>query len=208
VHRFRRQLTYSNVISTLCLTLILGGGTAYAASELGKESVDTKQLAKEAVTPAKLSKAAKATLSGPAGPTGPKGSAGAAGPAGLQGSQGVQGSKGDKGDKGDPGAPGAPGTKILWAVVRGTGAFARENGHVVTTGTAGGEDPGQYYVEFDQDVSGCSWQATVASANGIGEPSGITGISPSSVDPDTLFVTTQGDDGLYEALPFDLDVYC
>lgn len=83
MHRIRGKLTYSNVISTLCLVLIVGGGTAYAASEmLPKGSVGTKQIQKEAVTPSKLSKKAKATLTGPQGPQGPQGQAGKEGAAG------------------------------------------------------------------------------------------------------------------------------
>jgi hypothetical protein len=101
--RLSAKLTYSNVISTLCLVLLVGGGTAYAATEmLPKNSVGTKQLAKEAVTPAKLSKASKAALTGPAGP------AGAAGARGATGSTGPQGPKGDKGDRGEPGPATGP----------------------------------------------------------------------------------------------------
>jgi hypothetical protein len=48
------KLTYSNVISTLCLFLLLGGGTAFAANQLGKNSVGSKQIKKNAVTTAKL----------------------------------------------------------------------------------------------------------------------------------------------------------
>jgi hypothetical protein len=97
--RIRGKLSYSNVISTLCLFLLLGGGTAFAASHLGKESVGTKQLKKEAVTPAKLSKAALATLVGPTGPPG----TGAPGPTGATGPQGPQGPKGDTGERGPVG---------------------------------------------------------------------------------------------------------
>jgi hypothetical protein len=50
------KLTYSNVISTLCLFLLLGGGTAFAASKLAKNSVGTKQLKSNSVTAAKLKK--------------------------------------------------------------------------------------------------------------------------------------------------------
>jgi hypothetical protein len=50
----RPKLTYANVISTICLFLLLGGGAAYAASHLGKNSVGTKQLKNNAVTTAKL----------------------------------------------------------------------------------------------------------------------------------------------------------
>jgi hypothetical protein len=89
--RFRPRLTYANVISTVCLVLLVGGGTAFAASTLGKESIGARQLKKEAVTPAKLSAKAKSALTGPAGPAGPKGAAGATGPAGPAGPAGAAG---------------------------------------------------------------------------------------------------------------------
>ncbi|HET9593151.1 MAG TPA: hypothetical protein VFP17_09570 [Solirubrobacterales bacterium] len=75
---FRTKLSYANVIATLALFLALGGG-AYAATQLPKNSVGSKQLKKGAVTPAKLNGAAKATLTGPVGPAGPQGPAGASG---------------------------------------------------------------------------------------------------------------------------------
>src|SRR6476660_4201793 len=50
----RPKLSYANVISTVCLFLLLGGGAAYAASHLGKNSVGSKQLRKNAVTGAKV----------------------------------------------------------------------------------------------------------------------------------------------------------
>jgi hypothetical protein len=50
----RRHLTYANVISTLCLFLVLGGGAAVAATKLGRSSVGTEQLKGEAVTKGKL----------------------------------------------------------------------------------------------------------------------------------------------------------
>jgi hypothetical protein len=46
--RLRPKLTYSNVVSTLCLFVLLGGG-AYAAAKLPKNSVGTKQLKRNAV---------------------------------------------------------------------------------------------------------------------------------------------------------------
>ncbi|HEX3359688.1 MAG TPA: hypothetical protein VHS74_01740 [Solirubrobacterales bacterium] len=50
----RRHLTYANVISTICLFLVLGGGAAVAATKLGKSSVGTEQLKGEAVTKGKM----------------------------------------------------------------------------------------------------------------------------------------------------------
>jgi hypothetical protein len=54
VSSIRRHLSYANVISTLCLFLILGGGAAIAASQLAKNSVGAKQLRSNAVTGAKV----------------------------------------------------------------------------------------------------------------------------------------------------------
>jgi hypothetical protein len=58
VRRLSGHLTYANVISTLCLCLLLGGGAAVAASSLGKNAVGPKQLKKNAVTTAKIKNAA------------------------------------------------------------------------------------------------------------------------------------------------------
>lgn len=52
--RFRPRLTYANVVSTLCLFIVLGGGAWAAGTRLGKESVGTAQLKKNAVTGAKV----------------------------------------------------------------------------------------------------------------------------------------------------------
>jgi hypothetical protein len=52
--KLRRHLTYANVISTLCLFLVLGGGAAFAATKLAKSSVGTEQLKGEAVTKGKM----------------------------------------------------------------------------------------------------------------------------------------------------------
>jgi hypothetical protein len=49
----RRHLTYANVVSTICLFLLLGG-VAYAGTQLAKSSVGTNQLKAEAVTKGKL----------------------------------------------------------------------------------------------------------------------------------------------------------
>ncbi|MDQ2629666.1 MAG: hypothetical protein M3Y75_01640 [Actinomycetota bacterium] len=91
--RLRAHLTYANVVSTLCLFLVLGGGAAVAVSTvLPKNSVGTKQLKKGAVTPVKLSEASKATLTGPEGPRGPEG------PPGQEGRRGPEGPQGDPGE--------------------------------------------------------------------------------------------------------------
>ncbi|HEX5713249.1 MAG TPA: hypothetical protein VFX85_08055, partial [Solirubrobacterales bacterium] len=52
----RSKLTYANVISTLCLFLVLGGGAAVAAG-LAPNSVGTTQLKNAAVTGPKIKRA-------------------------------------------------------------------------------------------------------------------------------------------------------
>jgi hypothetical protein len=52
----RSRLTYANVMSTIAVFLLLGGGAAFAASKLGKNSVGTKQIKNGAVTAAKIKK--------------------------------------------------------------------------------------------------------------------------------------------------------
>lgn len=87
--RLRAKLTYANVISTLCLFLLLGGGAAFAATQmLPKNSVGPKQLKKGAVTPAKLSSGAKDAIAGPRGLSGPQGPQGVPGATGATGAPG------------------------------------------------------------------------------------------------------------------------
>src|SRR4029077_7577603 len=107
----RSKLTYANLISTLCLFLVLGGGAAFAAGQLAPHSVGTKQLKNAAVTGPKIKKAsieatkltqlAISTLKGATGPKGAKGAAGA---------KGATGAKGDRGATGPQGPQGAPGS--------------------------------------------------------------------------------------------------
>jgi hypothetical protein len=86
VQRIRTKLTYSNVVSTLCLVLLVGGGTAFAAkSILPKNSVGAKQIKKGAITPAKLNKTTRTSLVGARGATGPTGAPGPQGPKGEPG---------------------------------------------------------------------------------------------------------------------------
>ena len=50
----RAKLTYANVMVTLLAFVVLAGGGAYAASQLGKNSVGTKQLKADAVKSGKV----------------------------------------------------------------------------------------------------------------------------------------------------------
>jgi Collagen triple helix repeat (20 copies) len=107
MHPTRGTFRYANVVSTLCLVLLLGGGTAFAATQLlPKNSVGSAQIKKGAVTPAKLSPAAKQAVTAATGAQGPKGDVGPAGKAGPKGEDGVKGDQGTKGDQGEKGEAG------------------------------------------------------------------------------------------------------
>jgi hypothetical protein len=87
----RPRLTYANVIATLTLFLALGGGAAYAASHLGRNSVGTRQLKKNAVTGAKVRDGSLLAGDFRAGelPRGERGAAGERGPQGAPGATSV-----------------------------------------------------------------------------------------------------------------------
>ncbi|MBS1878761.1 MAG: hypothetical protein JST31_04560 [Actinobacteria bacterium] len=155
--RLRSKLTYANVVSTLALFLILAGGTAFAASHLGKESVGTKQLKKEAVTPAKLSNASKAALTGPQGPIGPTG---------------AQGPKGD---------PGANGSARAWADVSASGSINQGVGVVSVSHT----ETGVYCVQLNSSFENGKFTALATVKGGfanrtyISDYAGVCGLGPS-----------------------------
>lgn len=111
----RSKLTYANVISTLCLFLLLGGGAAFAATKLAKNSVGTAQLKNGAVTSAKVksgSLLASNFAAGqlPAGPQGVKGETGKEGKEGSPGERGLEGKQGKEGNEGPEGKEGSPWT--------------------------------------------------------------------------------------------------
>ena len=52
--KHKNRLTYANVMSTIAVFLCLGGATAFAAGELGKNSVGPRQLKSKSVTTGKI----------------------------------------------------------------------------------------------------------------------------------------------------------
>lgn len=116
--RAKRRPTYADVVATLALFIALGG-VSWAAVQIPKSSVGTKQLKKNAVTAKKIKKnavnsskvkdgslLAKDFKPGqlPRGETGPRGPAGIQGPAGATGPEGPAGAEG---------APGPGATAVL-----------------------------------------------------------------------------------------------
>jgi hypothetical protein len=58
VKQIRKRLTYANVMSSIAVFLVIGGASAFAATQLGKNTVGAKQLKKNSVTAAKIKKEA------------------------------------------------------------------------------------------------------------------------------------------------------
>lgn len=100
--RLRDQLTYANVMVTLLAFVVLCGGVAVAAGELGRNTVGTPQLKRDAVTSAKVKDGSLqpqdlAKSFRPATPPGPAGPAGPTGPQGPEGRRGFEGPPGPRG---------------------------------------------------------------------------------------------------------------
>lgn len=219
----RGRLTYANVMSSIAVFLVVAGGTAFAASQLGKESVGTKQLKKEAVTLAKIKKAAKNSLKGATGPAGPKGATGPQGP------------KGEKGDTGPSTGPAGgvltgnyPNPGLGAGVVTGdnvqqgtlthvkaANVYATEfdvsEQAVVRPSTAGIQ--GSCFlvcaIEFPVDVSQCSATAseTDATGNGTGEAAFIE-LYRVPADPKEVFAVAWNKSGTLTAHDFGITVVC
>jgi hypothetical protein len=171
----RRYLTYANVAATLALFLALGGA-AYAATQLPKNSVGTKQLRKEAVTAAKIAKKTRNQLRGDRGPAGPQGAAG------KTGKQGPKGATGARGAQGNTGAPGADGTGPALEVFGTLKPIPAGGESVVAQNLA----PGAYVVSANVVVESTVETAVTCVLTGGGEATGV--VEPGSPVTLTLSV--------------------
>lgn len=100
--RPRAHLTYSNIVSTLCLFVLLGG-VGYAAANLPRDSVRSKQIKAGAVKNAELATNAVSS---------PKVRDGSLLASDFASGQLPQGPRGSQGPQGDAGANGSPDTPV------------------------------------------------------------------------------------------------
>jgi hypothetical protein len=85
LEKVRAHLTYANVVATLSLCLVVGGGGAYAAVHLGRSAVKGRNIANNAITSPKVKNGSLrasdfATAQLPQGPAGMQGIPGIPGP--------------------------------------------------------------------------------------------------------------------------------
>lgn len=144
------HLSYANVISTLCLFLLIAGGTAFAATQLAKNSVGAKQLKRNAVSSAKVKDGSLKAADFRAGqlPTGPRGAAGPVGQTGAGGPAGPPGARGEQGPAG-PLLDVLPSGRTLTGVYEAS-AYATGSGQGISRGISFQiplpEDPDPYFV--------------------------------------------------------------
>ena len=191
------KLSYANVTATLALVLAVGGGSAYAAAQIGRDdiayhAVSGSKIAFNAVTGSKVRNSAltgrdlrDSTITTSDVRNGSlRADDFAAG----------QAPKGEKGDKGDP-------ATSIFGTVSAAGTLG--NGKGVTAVAAG--DTGVYSVNFSQDVSKCAFVATVATS---GADDG--GIVTAAAGPTAQQATfrTRDLNGTAAQRPFQFAVYC
>lgn len=171
-------------------------------------------LAAAAIALAVVAIAVNFVIPGPAGSTGNTGPAGAAGSQGIRGPQGPQGIQGVNGTNGTNGTSGATGPQgpqgppgeSLWAVVKANGSLAHGSGAVAATEML----PGEYEVDFDQNVSQCSFSASIGLATSFGSalPGSVT-VAGRNGNPYGVYVETYAlPAGVPTSQPFHLSVDC
>lgn len=145
--RFLRKFRPSPalVVASIGLLVALGGTSIAAISNVPLLSVGTPQLKGNAVVSSKVKNRSLLAVDFKQGqlPRGPRGAAGAPGPAGAAGPAG-------------PSGPAGAAATALWASVDQNGTLVRNRGAASAQRNA----VGTYQVVFNQDVTGCIYQAT------------------------------------------------
>src|SRR5829696_8966771 len=182
--KLRERLTYANVVSTLCLCILLGG-SAYAATRLPNNSVGTKQLKKGAVSLSKIK------------------------PSAISAIKGQKGERGDRGPQGEAGHAGQDATRLFARIVASNGFAAVKSG--VTEGENTGL--GTYSIDFTSDLSNCALQVTtgvgipVNPGDIYSDGSGAT-VRVSAADSSVALVATTDEEGTPANVSFFIAAFC
>lgn len=93
-----------------------------------------------------------------------------------------------------------------FAVVASNGAAARSRG--ATASRRGAPDSGQYQVDFDRDIRGCAYNASIGDEGTAGPGTGQIAVGQLSTNPNTVRVVTRNTNGNPTDRPFHLTVNC
>jgi len=194
VSQIIRRPSPAMVVACLALLVALTGtGVAAVSQIVPRNSVGSAQLKSNAVVSAKVKNRSLLALDFKAGqlPAGPPGAAGPAGPAGAAGPAG-------------PAGPAGTVTRLT-AVVNASGSLARSQG----TTSAGHVGTGQYEVIFNQNVTACTYVASVGNPTpGLITPNGVAVVVPRNGNANGVGVATYDAAGAFADLPFHLIVVC
>ena len=188
MRRIRAHLSYANAISTLCLFLLLTGGTAVALN--GTNTVFTDDIANDTQP---------ASGGNPAG--------------GLQAADLRSGSVGTS-EVANNSLTGADiadfsltnqDVGVLFAEVNSSGTLANSSGGGVTTVSHGS---GNYDVDFARNVAVCTAVATLGPSTGSILPPGEVSLTDTPGNAESVSVITWNSDGTSANKPFRLVVVC
>jgi hypothetical protein len=191
MNRLHPHLNYANVMATVAVFIALGG-SAYAVSQLPRDSVGAAQIRRSAVGAAELRRGA-VTSRAIRDRSVTLGDISAAARGSLRGA------------KGDPG-PAGPSGVTFHAAVNSGGAAVR--GNATAFSHLAGQS-GVYSIAFGRDVSACEATATLAAVqNGPSLEQPPAGRITVGSDGGNVVVRTFDVDGSVRDLPFNVIVAC
>jgi hypothetical protein len=204
--QLRKRLTYANVMSSIAVFFVLTGATAFAATQLAKNSVGSKQLKKNAVTAAKIKKNAVTTS---------KIRNNAVTSAKIA-DDAVTGAKANEASFGQvPSAKSAEtagvagsASNVLWAVVSdpsgaGNATLARSSQPAPSVT----ENVG-VIVSFNRNISNCAWTATRGLVGEGVESAGFAEVGGATGNANAVDVRVRDADGVIDDGSFHLVVVC
>ena len=122
---------------------------------------------------------------------------------GRTGATGAAGAAGPQGPKGDTGPAGVSAT-ALWAVANGSGTIVRSSG---TTGSKH-LTTGEYEVDFNRDVTGCAYTATIGDPAHGTPVTGFIGVAAREGEASGVYVETHNSAATLTNIAFQLAVFC